>query len=49
MLKSHAEDALTTAKQKSKNSFAISEYYPSSDGKHILKSGIIEVVEKAFK
>ena len=46
---SHAEDALTTAKQKSKNSFAISEYYPSSDGKHILKSGTkIEVVEKAF-
>ena len=40
---------MTTAKQKSKNSFAISEYYPSSDGKHILKNVTkIEVVEKAF-
>ena len=45
----HAEDALIMARQKSMNSYVISEYYPSCDGKHVLKNGTrLEVVEKAY-
>ena len=47
MLKSHMRCLM--ARQKSMNSYVISEYYPSCDGKHVLKNGTrLEVVEKAY-
>ena len=44
-----AEDALIKAKQKSKNSYEISKYHPSSNGNNLIPINTrIEIVEQAF-
>ena len=48
MLKSHMRKILDNGQAKI-NEVMISEYYPSCDGKHVLKNGTrLEVVEKAY-